>query len=356
MSEKKELRVRFSTIVLVFLVIILVVALGWVYYAGFIKNKNNDNIQKNDVKVVESKNEVAKNDEDNSNVCYTDGNYYYLMLYKTNLDVHDSKTGPASEQRTFCLLVNYGYGQDYLYGSYYIENNKIILQPSDQYDYNFVNNVANMMVKEKNIEIKKDSSQYSITLDYTKDSIKYGTLDLKNAAQQSNSAEINDESTNTNQNTANESSQTNSNQKQYPNAQGAIFTYDINNINEVVSNKEESITYIGSILKSNPYKISEDRKSITIDGKTLKFETTIYHACVYPVGDGGAEMWTVLLDDGNVKYTTDRGVTIKDGGTHIVDVFPIEYEIKTGDKERPVLRGGTILIVNEFGGMKDLRV
>lgn len=124
-------------------------------------------------------NNTVQNNQENVNKCYTDGKYYWLMLYKTNLNnVPDSKTSPAKEQRTFSLMVNHGYGQQHLYGWYNIENDKIELIV-DNVNYNYVNNTANMMTQGNNVEVKENGEQYIITLDYTAKVIKYGPYDLK---------------------------------------------------------------------------------------------------------------------------------------------------------------------------------
>ena len=44
MGEKNEVKVRLSTVVYLFIILVLVVALGVVYYLGFVKNDNANNI------------------------------------------------------------------------------------------------------------------------------------------------------------------------------------------------------------------------------------------------------------------------------------------------------------------------
>lgn len=135
----------------------------------------------------------------------------------------------------------------------------------------------------------------------------------------------------------------------YPNTMGAIFEYDIEDLNQSVNNKKKNQTYI-KIRNSNNYTISKDRKSIIIGDKTLKFDKEIYHACVFPLGQGSCDLWVILLRDGTVKYTKDYGETIINGGEHIIDVFPVEYEINTERKTY----GSTIIVVNEYGALIDL--
>ena len=132
--------------------------------------------------VKESKDkDTVTNNQENINKCYTDGTYYWLMLYQTNLNnIPDLKTSPAKEQRTFSLMANNGYGQEHLYGWYNIENDKITLRVEKQDNYNYINNIVNMMTTQgNNVEVKEDGGQYIITLDYTEKVIKYGPYDLK---------------------------------------------------------------------------------------------------------------------------------------------------------------------------------
>ena len=141
----------------------------------------------------------------------------------------------------------------------------------------------------------------------------------------------------------------------YPTSLGAIFSYTNSQINSSVANKTSDITYLGGPLKSNPYEISDDRKSITILDKKLNFEKEIYHACIYPIEQGGTDMWAILFRDGTVKYTTDYGETMKDGGNHIIDIFSIQYKRDTGDEIGSII-GSTILVVNEYGALTDLGI
>ena len=212
MEEKKEIKVSLGTTICIIIITILVILLGIVYYIGFVKDKDIDTgaatqqgvssgksetditednqdinvednqqnvISNNDNQIDGSESDTIQNNQENTNKCYTDGEYYWLMLYKTNLsNVPDLKASPAKEQRTFSLMVNHGYGQQYLYGSYYIENNKITLMIPIDYNYNYVNNTANMMTRGNDVEVKEEGAAYRITLDYTDKVIKYGSYDL----------------------------------------------------------------------------------------------------------------------------------------------------------------------------------
>lgn len=169
-----------NKMVFILIIVALVIALCVVYYFGFIKNKeaNNEPTQSNISTNIDGE-EIT--DGKNTNKCYTDGKYYYLMLYKTYLGTKNQKLEPANEQRRFCLLVTDGPNDlGELYGWYNIENNKIdLILDSDSYTLN--KNILNMMISDENnkIEVKGESSQYIVTLDYSEKTIKYGGNDLK---------------------------------------------------------------------------------------------------------------------------------------------------------------------------------
>lgn len=63
MGEKNEVKVRLSTVVCVFIILVLVVALGIVYYLGFVKNDNANNMIVNG-EVAQKNNNVEENVED----------------------------------------------------------------------------------------------------------------------------------------------------------------------------------------------------------------------------------------------------------------------------------------------------
>jgi len=142
----------------------------------------------------------------------------------------------------------------------------------------------------------------------------------------------------------------------YPTTNGPIFKYNIEDLNENVSNKKDEITYL-SILNSNAYEISKDRKSITIknssiESPTLKFDKEIYHAYVVPYDQGQVDFWVILFRDGTIKYTKNYGETIKTGPSHIIDVFAVQYNREVGEGRS--MAGSTVIVANEFGGLIDL--
>ncbi|MBQ3145410.1 MAG: hypothetical protein IJB90_02375 [Clostridia bacterium] len=71
MEEKKEIKVRLSTVVYLFIILVLVGALGVVYYLGFVKDDNANNMiangevaEKNNISVNEQVPEVNNNVEE----------------------------------------------------------------------------------------------------------------------------------------------------------------------------------------------------------------------------------------------------------------------------------------------------
>ena len=85
MGENKEIKVRLSTIVYLFIIVVLVVALGVVYYLGFVKNDNANNMiangevaEKNNIsvnqQVPETNNNIEENVEENKEVGKIDKN------------------------------------------------------------------------------------------------------------------------------------------------------------------------------------------------------------------------------------------------------------------------------------------
>lgn len=68
MGENKEIKVRLSTVVYLFIILVLVVALGAVYYLGFVKddNANGELTEKNNIAVneqVTEKNNISVNEQ-----------------------------------------------------------------------------------------------------------------------------------------------------------------------------------------------------------------------------------------------------------------------------------------------------
>lgn len=83
MEENKEIKVRLSTVIYLFIILVLVVALGVTYYLGFVKDDNSDNMisKGNDIFVNEQVTEINNNIEEQVE---NNGNEQDLNKYKGN--------------------------------------------------------------------------------------------------------------------------------------------------------------------------------------------------------------------------------------------------------------------------------
>ena len=63
MEEKKAVKVRLGTVVCIFIIIILMVALCAVYYLGFVKNSEEIIALKDEINVLKSQNNVSQNEK-----------------------------------------------------------------------------------------------------------------------------------------------------------------------------------------------------------------------------------------------------------------------------------------------------
>lgn len=83
MEENKEIKVRLSTVIYLFIILVLVVALGVTYYLGFVKDDNSDNMisKENNIYVNEQVTETNNNIEEKVE---NNGNEQDLNKYKGN--------------------------------------------------------------------------------------------------------------------------------------------------------------------------------------------------------------------------------------------------------------------------------
>ena len=88
MGEKNEIKVKLSTVVYLFIILVLVVALGAVYYLGFVKNDNANNIFVNE-QVTETDNN-QKEDEIKENR-FKEGKYSYVNAGRKEIMAQDNK-------------------------------------------------------------------------------------------------------------------------------------------------------------------------------------------------------------------------------------------------------------------------
>ena len=118
MGEKKELKVRLSTVVCVFIILVLIVTLGVVYYLGFVKNDNTKNMIANG--------EVAE--KNNENIQYTYEEIKGLYTYKNQgheYSLYLWENGTFQYEHSFNS--SDGYGHEGRIGNYIIEDNVIKL-------------------------------------------------------------------------------------------------------------------------------------------------------------------------------------------------------------------------------------
>jgi len=68
MEEKGEIRLKLSKVILLVVILVLIIALGVVYYLGFVKNKNQvENMQASNVSAYEKQQESNKTENSNKN-------------------------------------------------------------------------------------------------------------------------------------------------------------------------------------------------------------------------------------------------------------------------------------------------
>lgn len=188
MEEKKKTNKGLIASVIILIIIVLGLA-GYIAVdkgvikltAGEIEEKNNKSEAKEEKEESTEEEEKSEVSEADAIKYYTDGTYYYLMLYpeqeiKTT-GAHGDYTSPV---RTFYLYVNYGYGADYLTGIYEINENQITLRFPQSSSQTPLNNILNMSLQSGQIELQTENeTSYYITLPYTEDSITYANLTLK---------------------------------------------------------------------------------------------------------------------------------------------------------------------------------
>ena len=94
MGENKEIKVRLSTVVYLFIIVVLVVALGVVYYLGFVKNDNSNNmiangevVEKNNISVNEEKTETNNKIENTLTENSSDSKYSEITKELDGIDV-----------------------------------------------------------------------------------------------------------------------------------------------------------------------------------------------------------------------------------------------------------------------------
>ena len=187
MEEKK----KSNKGLIVFVIILIIIIIGLVGYIavdkGIIKLTAEEVEEKNNKSEAKEEKEEPTEEEETSEVseadaikCYTDGTYYYLMLYpEQEIKTTGANGDYTSSVRTFYLYVNYGYGADYLTGTYEINENQITLRFPQSSNQIPLTNILNMALQGGQIELQTENeTSYYITLPYTENSITYANLTL----------------------------------------------------------------------------------------------------------------------------------------------------------------------------------
>lgn len=125
MGEKNEVKVRFSTVVYLFIILVLVVALGAVYYLGFVKNDKANNMiasgeltennNENVANIKDSEKDLPKNKEVNEVVTK-----FLEMLYarENGFESVLEKIGYDNPQEIYNNTVKSDNEGDTIYGIY----------------------------------------------------------------------------------------------------------------------------------------------------------------------------------------------------------------------------------------------
>lgn len=161
MGEKSEVKVRLSTVVCVFIILVLVVALGVVYYFWFVKSDNSNNMiangevaEKNNISV----NEQMPEENNDENIKYTYEEIKGLYTYtneESSYSLYLWENGTFQYEHFYDTSNEYGGGG--IIGNYIIEDNVIKL------NYLFTTGTdISLSVTKGNKELKIDSYE-SIT-------------------------------------------------------------------------------------------------------------------------------------------------------------------------------------------------
>lgn len=185
MEEKK----KSNKGLIVFVIILIIIIIGLAGYIavdkGIIKLTAEEVEEKNNKSEAKEEKEKPTEEEENSEESdaikyYTDGTYYYLMLYpEQEIKTKGANGDYTSPVRTFYLYVNYGYGADYLTGTYEMNENQITLRFPQSSNQIPLTNILNMALQGGQIELQTENeTSYYITLPYTEDSITFANLTL----------------------------------------------------------------------------------------------------------------------------------------------------------------------------------
>lgn len=139
MDEKKSIKVSLGTVVYIFIVVVLIIALGVVYYMGFVKNnekisqleEQNVALQKEINILQEAKNtaQIQKNEKQMETNTVTENNSEDSLLSKSEIQ---SILGP--NEATFCIENIEKSGNDYIISATMLENQPRTLSKAEYED------------------------------------------------------------------------------------------------------------------------------------------------------------------------------------------------------------------------------
>lgn len=139
MDEKKSIKVSLGTIVCIFIVVVLIIALGVVYYMGFVKNnekisqleEQNVALQKEINILQEAKNtaQIQKNEKQMETNTVTENNSEDSLLSKSEIQ---SILGP--NEAAFCIENIEKSGNDYIISATMLENQPRTLSKAEYED------------------------------------------------------------------------------------------------------------------------------------------------------------------------------------------------------------------------------
>ena len=167
--------------IIILLVIVVLGLVGYIAYdKGLIFNSEKEVEEKEETEEIENKEE---NNATNISY-YTDGTYYYLILYP-EVKLEGIKTAKGTQERTvntFYLMKNEGYSTDSIEGTYEVNNGKITLNVIGTPSINYLNNAINVLTPNGSsnlaFETVSEGQYYSITLDYTSEQVLLGNFIL----------------------------------------------------------------------------------------------------------------------------------------------------------------------------------
>ena len=108
MEDKKAVKISLGTAICIFIIIVLIVALGVVYYLGFVKNKLKISELKNEINGLKTDNDIAQNIEEKTNK-------ESEIIEKENITVNNSNNNTAQEKNNLDTYLGMWYESENQY-------------------------------------------------------------------------------------------------------------------------------------------------------------------------------------------------------------------------------------------------